>query len=263
MKIIKNVSSNDLEVVKTGVLLAATTGQKEIDPRRYAAWGDAIDTNSEVIVDPDGTPTSSTLQAEINAGNLVVNNGTIDLNAVEGSRYLTASIKPSLEENDSSVARYIKTINIEGNATAIDEGDGKVTINVGQSASLVGKLMELSWYQDGSAGDKYMKLEGCDEGSNRIRGVVPFGWKLVALTFSNHQNNADGNFRIQKNGTTIFTWSISNKRRAYKTNGLSGVTFIAGDNIRLYGTKGNDEFKDPVVVMTFIVTDDTEGEGSA
>lgn len=121
MKILKNTTITDISLNETGITIPAS-GQVTLNETEYAQVA-FIDSITE-------------LTTYLNSGDIVVNNGTVDLTAAEGLRYLSISIKPSIEANDSSISRYIKTINFEGDINVSDDGDGKVTVNIDPSESI-------------------------------------------------------------------------------------------------------------------------------
>jgi len=115
VKFFKNTTINDIFIKAAGTTIP-TSEQYEIDPINYILWAtdDAI---------TEMTP-------YINSGDIIVNNGTDDLLAEEGIRFLKYPDRIEIQENDVSKIRVIKKLNFEGDVTVTDEGSGKVTIDV-------------------------------------------------------------------------------------------------------------------------------------
>ena len=64
--------------------------------------------------------------------------------------------------------------------------------------------------------------------------IFPFDATATSLTFSNKNDNVDVDVQLFKNGTLFFTWSVINAHTAFKTTGLTGVTYTAGDRIGVF-----------------------------
>jgi len=95
--------------------------------------------------------------------------------------------------------------------------------------------------------------------------IVPFDCKVVALTWSNEKDNVDRDIEIYKNGTSsadkIFTWQIRASRTRYKTNLLTGLSFLQGDRVAVFSRdKGKDD-KKPVFSMFFKSDNNNLSEG--
>ena len=84
---------------------------------------------------------------------------------------------------------------------------------------------------------------------------------ISGLTWVCYTNNADADIEIYKNGSLHFTWNLINKRKAYKTNGLSGVTFAAGDALSIKVVQGTTRPYYPAVGVYYRYTLETTGEG--
>ena len=72
-KVVKNTTLTDIVVDNTGVTIPAS-GQYTIPPQDYALWAEDV--------------AITEVTAAVNAGDLVINNGTIDLTAVNGLKFL-------------------------------------------------------------------------------------------------------------------------------------------------------------------------------
>ena len=93
--------------------------------------------------------------------------------------------------------------------------------------------------------------------------VFPFSATATSLTFSNRQNNADLDVKFYKNGTLFFTWSITNSHTAFKTGGLSTLSFVAGDRLGVFLTDTGVNANKITVIITYEVTSSTLTDGSS
>ena len=81
---------------------------------------------------------------------------------------------------------------------------------------------------------KYLSLEQASAfPSNENPFMVPFDVEVTALSFINEKDGIDVDLQLRVNGIITFTWSLTNTRRAIKTNGLGGLGIVAGDTLSL------------------------------
>jgi len=124
----------------------------------------------------------------------------------------------------------------------------------------------ISFMNDKVTSNKWLTINGTPGSTSDITpAVIPFNAVIFGLAFTNTVNSSDIDLEIHKNGTLLFTWEIRTKRHAYKTNGLSAVTFSAGDTLSVYAkdvAAGIDP-DDPVVHIHYSFTDGTTGEGGS
>jgi hypothetical protein len=116
-KTLKNQSSPsvDIDINETGVTISA--GQSfTIDPINYLYWS-----TPEVIAE---------ITPFINSGDIVVNDGTNDLSAADGLRYLEYSDRATIQEDDVDVTRINTILNFEGAASVTNNGGGKATVTI-------------------------------------------------------------------------------------------------------------------------------------
>lgn len=78
-KIIKNTTGSPLIFEVVGVTIPASPGSVTIDPTNYARWAEAMsDTSAGGVY----------LQGKVASGDLVINDGGIDLNSTDGTNFL-------------------------------------------------------------------------------------------------------------------------------------------------------------------------------
>lgn len=173
----------------------------------------------EVLDNPD-------LLSEINSGDIVVNNGSIDILDT------TAAIK-FLEKFQSD------------------------------AATVLGTTFDMTFGDQGSFRNEWVELGIIGSRSDSVPNVIPFDCKLISMIFTNNNSSVDLDVELYKNGTSnnFFTWQIRNKKTAYKTNNLDSAVFAPGDTLSVYvrdrGTNANNGF----LRFTFQVTSEVLGEG--
>ncbi len=122
----------------------------------------------------------------------------------------------------------------------------------------------IVFFNDGVASNKWMKIV---EASGRTSDLTPhvflFDAVIYGLSFVNHLDSRDSDIELYKNGTLLFTWSIVTKRWAYKTNGLSAVTFAAGDRLSIFMSDTGADPNDAILTLYFSFLNGTQGEGGA
>ena len=117
-KIVKNTTGSDIALSDTGVTVPAS-GQYALNPSENHIWAESI------VISP-----ASQLVTLITSGDIVINNGTVDLSAASGIRFLEYPDRISIQEDDVDVTRVNKTLNFEGAVTVQDNGGGKTTVIV-------------------------------------------------------------------------------------------------------------------------------------
>lgn len=213
-KILKNNTNPavNIDVSEIGTSILPTENYV-IDPVEYLYWS-----KPETITE---------LTPYINSGDIVVNDGLHDLSPVDGIRYLKyadyAFNQRFLSEPDRNNGFTAKNVQ-----EAIEES----------KANIEGKTTALpSFMNNGITKNKWLALDGSMSVSNELPAVVAFNSTIASLVYINKNNDSDIDIELYKNGALEFTWEIRNKRWSYKTNGLSTVTFAAGDQISCFAKK--------------------------
>jgi len=93
--------------------------------------------------------------------------------------------------------------------------------------------------------------------------VFPFDAKATSLTFSNRNDNTDIDVGFYKDGTLIFTWSVTNSHVAFKTSGLSALSFVAGNRLGVFLTDTGVNAVKITVIITYEVTSTVLTDGSS
>ena len=128
----------------------------------------------------------------------------------------------------------------------------------GGGGGLGGRLFDITFENPSSIGGDWLQLGGFP--SNETPHVMPFAGKLVGITFSNKESNADTELevRVVNEGagnspySTLFTWVIDNARTARKTDFASEVTFTKGDKIAIFAKQRGDTDPSQVKVTMYL-----------
>ena len=99
--------------------------------------------------------------------------------------------------------------------------------------------------------------------SNVMPAVFANAAVISGLTWVCYTNNADATVEIYKNNSLHFSWNLINKRVAYKTDGLAGVTFAAGDRMSIKIIGGTQAPFYPSLSVFYRYTGTTTGEGGS
>lgn len=122
----------------------------------------------------------------------------------------------------------------------------------------------IVFFNDGISSNKWMKIV---DASGRTSDLTPhvflFDAVIYGISFVNHLDSRSSDIEFYKNGTLLFTWSIVTKRWAYKTNGLSSLTFSAGDRLSIFMSDTGSDANDPILTLYFSFLNETQGEGGA
>lgn len=120
------------------------------------------------------------------------------------------------------------------------------------------------FFNDGIASNKWMKIiDASGRTSDLSPYVFPFDAVIYGLSFSNHLDSRSSDIEFYKNESLLFTWSIVDKRWAYKTNGLSSLTFSAGDRLSIFMSDTGSDPNDALLTVFFSFLSGAQGEGGA
>lgn len=132
------------------------------------------------------------------------------------------------------------------------------------------RILSRCFVAGGRIGNKWLFLEDSGgKASNEAPLPLPQAVRLTELGFTNRDSGSDIDIEIYKNGTAagdkVFTWQIRDKQYAWKTNGLSAITFAQGDRIAIYAKTITNNAKPHSVVVTldFKLTAENSAEGGA
>lgn len=254
-KILKNTTLSDIELKRIGVTIPSS-GQETIKVEEY---GDLASVESIAEITP-----------LINSGDIVVNDGTTDLDAETGIRFIEYADKVTIQKDDVDIEKYLKKINFEGDAIVTDNGDGKATVSIGETGQFTGKIIDFGFFSSGNTSNKWLAFTNGSTSTDTLPFIMPQDACLTGLTFSNQDDNVDIDIEIYKNGITdvdkVFTWEIRNKRTAWKTINPGGTCFLQGDRVHVYARKfdggtGDQTAQDPVLEIFFLLTSNVISEG--
>jgi hypothetical protein len=239
-KVIKNTTNTDIFIEEAGVTILAND-QIILDPLVHYLWA-----KPEMAAE---------ITTAVNAGSIVINNGLADLSPSDGLRYLENPDRISITLNTNSVKKVVTDIDVQGDASVTDQGDGKVRFTVGQNNTPIGKLYTIEAFAVGVTTNKWLLVEHPNSPSNQAPFVMPGGGLGVALTYSNANNSSECDIEIYKNGSLVYTWQIRNKRLAWKTVAAGMFTTVQGDRLSIFLRKvtGTDA-KDPLIMVSMMMT---------
>lgn len=111
-KILKNQTASPIFIDDMGVEIPASSNYTIVESE-YTRWAGSID-----------------IDTEINASNIIVNDGTNDLSISDGIRFLKYADRAYIQKDDVDVTRVNTTLNFEGAVGVADDGGGKATVTV-------------------------------------------------------------------------------------------------------------------------------------
>lgn len=224
--IIKNTTGSDIFVNNTGDNIPAS-GQQTVSPRYYLSYSAASIDDTSFI-------------ADINSGDLVVNDGVTDLSSADGLRYLQQLTRLRVSLNSSEIEAVVENLNFTGGDVSVatsTAGEATVTLperNLG--------IYQLHFGNSGEVVNEYVELPTNSTASSETPQIIPFASKVIAYTFTNNDNDSDPDIEIysvpENSGNSPITlkdiWSIRDGRTARKTNFPTDITFAAGDKVTVF-----------------------------
>jgi len=106
---------------------------------------------------------------------------------------------------------------------------------------------------------------GPEAGGAVAPALFPFDATATSLTFSNKNDNVDVDVEFYKNGTLLFTWSVTNSHVAFKTTGLSTMSFVAGERLGIFlnDVGAGTDTDQTTVIVTYEVSTGGTTDGSS
>lgn len=253
-KIVRNTTGSDIFVDGTGVNIEAGTSYT-INRINYNYWSDA-------------SVNDTTFISDVNSGDLVVNNGSIDLDATDGLRYLELISPILVEQNSGLGVQATEKITLEGDVITTESTEGEINFEIGTTPNFT--TYSLFFEEVGSAASEWLETNGDGVNSNQAPHIIPFDSKLVALTFTNTDNDSDTDLEIYSvpegsgsgPSTLKFTWSLTNTRTARKSNFPSDITFSAGDKVAVFTNDIGVNPDNVRIAMYLQITNFEESENS-
>jgi len=245
-KIIKNQKSPaaDISLGDVGVTIPAS-GQYTLNNAEILLWSDAI------ILSP-----ASQLVTLINSGDIVVNNGTSDFNAADGIGFLKYPDRATIQLGTTDTVRVAEIFNFEGDVNVVKSAAGKATITIGETGTATGKLYVVTGFSTGVTIDKWLNVEHPNATSDETPFTMPGDGKTIALTYSNANNLSTLDVEFYVNNVLQFTWSIRDKRNAFKILNTGLFNVSQGDRVSIFikdftsGTNQQDFVDADVTVST-------------
>ncbi len=220
-------------------------------------------TGTAIALDDMGitVPASATYDMTGKRSDIIALSNDLETNLTSGDIKLIKSEGPTVYYSASQALRILQQ-DTESILAAGNTGELLCTNPSGDLVwtSVIGGT--IVFLNDGSTGNKWLKIsEGQAQTSDLAPVVMPFDSVIYALTFVNKIDSTDCDIEIYKNATLLFTWSIVTKRWAYKTDGLSAVTFSAGDRLSVFSSDTGQNPDDPLVTIHYSFLNGTEGNG--
>lgn len=208
----------------------------------------------------------TTLIAAINAGDIVVNDGTLDLSVVNGLLYVSNEFVLSILINGvpvTSPVSYVDTLNFVGGLVVIDELTGTISVQAGGGTGFGSYSDVMEFGEGGSISNKFMKSSYSNHTSLDSTAIALGDGEVVHATIST-EKDATNNWFVQvitngvrggagqyADGTQIgadLEKPTTVLDKVYTD--LTGYSFSAGDRIQVYakeGTLGAKSAVEPVV----------------
>jgi len=197
--------------------------------------------------------------AKITSGDLVMNDGTNDLNIADGLLWLSYDPEEALStkfQSDSERSNLFASDNVQD---AIEEARN----------SAIGTLIEFHFNSGGSnVNNAWLAFGDPSAPSNDVPMVAPQNLEIKGLVFSNKDDNSDTDMEIYCNGTLSATVEIRAKRYYWKV-GATITTVNQGDRVSVflkkYGTVSSAPSKPNISLYCKVVkempADDGEENG--
>jgi len=211
-KIIKNTTVSDIEIYETGVTIVAS-GQILIDPINYGYWA-----TTEAITE---------LTSDINSGDIVVNDGTSDLSAAAGLKFLRIPDEALSQRFEGNTARSNGFPDDLSTQEAIEFA--KTTVS--------GKMQDFEFTTTGQTFDKWVNIAHPSDSSDATPFVALWSGSVIGISYMNKNDDSSIDLEIYINGTLQYTWAIRNKRWAYITDEAGLSTLTQGDRISIFARK--------------------------
>ena len=256
-KIIKNTTLVDIIIKPMGLSVPANSFLL-VEPSEYRLWM-TVDVIASVL-------------PNIVSGDLVVNDGSVDLDSDEGIHYLShpgfakstrfeinalAAGKqftkkntqnaieesfPRIVKDASPVENTAREIEFTGNGVSItNPSSNKVVIDIPSVPnSTICSIYQIDYALKGSANNKFLGVIGESKSSNDAPGVVVWDSDLIGMSFTNYKPGADFDIQVihvdsgigAGPNTVLHTWSLTNVRVG-RRNDLS-IPVNYGDKMAIY-----------------------------
>jgi len=149
-----------------------------------------------------------------------------------------------------------------------DESEDNGQDSSGESISLTntptGRLFQMTFHEKGDVCDKWLRV-GEGASSNYTNGMIPWGCKLIAMSFSNEKNTVDSFIEIHKatldsgdSNVLDYSWDVTGVRAGVQKDFGGDLTYNVGDRVAVYlNCTDMSSAKKPLVVLYFAITDES------
>jgi len=245
--ILKNITGSSVQIEDLGEITIPGGTQIEIDP-----------------IDRLKFARSEDLETLLSAGTLVLQHENVDLSIPEAIRLIQRISNLKLSESTVLAGQAIKELNLIGDYT-LSIADGVATINFAPRANEgAGALLQPTFVADGKRmNSQWLWLLDSDlDRSKIVPYVVPFDSRLIGVTFTNKEDNADCDISIYNaiknnadNSSVVYTMEVRNSRISVKSNITNGPLFSAGDKISVLCDDAGSVPEDITIVLYLLVID--------
>lgn len=229
-KILKNTTLSDYFWGEPGINVPAS-GQVTIPFTKY--------------LEVSQTEAISEITADINSGDIVVNDGTNDLSASEGIAYL------QYPDDANNILFTGTTSGLSSNTAreAIDEAaeNADTALNTPRYTLL---LQHNGTVSNGTFLGYSSLIPG-----DAIPVLIPISSDLIEFTFSNQNSNADYTLEFRK-GSTVATpfYTVSKVNTQFFVDTTINESFVTGDEIYVKYVDDGNNASDAVMVLFFKAT---------
>jgi len=164
-KKVKNTTGSD--ITRLGLVLPAGE-YVTIEPQFYVRWAALFDE----------------YQTEVASGDIVVNNGTSDLNATVGLEYLK-SLDPHFLQHDGIDLGFRKTINFTDNLSVVTSTPGVLEVKGDLFGAIDNDLDKMQFARQGSSSNNVYLLTLNNIASNASPDMFAYDTYLRAVSVSN------------------------------------------------------------------------------
>jgi len=242
-KILKNTTGSDIELVSLGGIVVPASGQVTLEVTEF------LDVASDKAI--------TELVTLINSGDIVVNDGVIDITVANGRSLLRAL----------DFLRYPDTCFNIRFLSDPERNNGFVSKNAQEAieenkTSFAGKGFQTTFAGNGIVKNAWLNQEDTNVESDQSPDVFKYNARLVGIDFTNQNENTsvDVLIAIKDNPVTTLTgidrsfkWTLRNTRSAFKTDQVNGFVINPGDLMAVYFVDAGGDPNDVVMTMDFII----------
>lgn len=235
-KILKNTTVNPVTIKDTGITVPASPGTYTIPPQDYLLWAASVD-----------------IVSIVNAGTLIVNNGSLDLSAAEGLRYLEYAERPVVKSGGTRVTGAVKEFNFTGGISASDNGDGSVTVATGSANPVQGRSFTINVGNNGATANKWLFFTSTSDAMDTVPYHAAWDLEIFGVTFTNKNAFTDCDVEFYVNGTTnpfkVHTMQVRGYLHYFETTLTNFFSINRGDDLAIFIRKVGAATPSSVVIQ--------------